>query len=180
MRLRSTPGAASKSKSAKLAGVGRGREPEPVGEFAGLGGVDFLAQQVFQCRGHRPALGLGHRYPVVLGHRGERRSHPPARRVADGGHPVEPPDPGETTQLTGGRVECFDQVSLLLARCERGAPLAGVRERPDQQVRGLAPPLGLGRVREIEPVPLDLLARRMRDHRRHPTRRGRARLAVRP
>lgn len=55
-----------------------------------------------------------------------------------------------------------------------------MRKRADQQMRMRADcPLGR-RVRELDPVELDLLARRVRDHRTVPALRRVAGLAVRP
>jgi hypothetical protein len=43
-----------------------------------------------------------------------------------------------------------------------------MRQRPDQQVRGLAPAPVLGRVGQLDPVPLGLLPGRVLDHRDRP------------
>jgi len=55
-------------------------------------------------------------------------------------------------------------------------PLARERERADEHIRGLAP----GSLVQLEPVPLDLLARLVRDHGGETMCAGAASLAARP
>ena len=77
--------------------------------------------------------------------------------------------------VTWGQVDSFGVVFLLLGLREHPAPRARVRQRPDQQVRVLPLPPRRRRIRQLDPVPLGLLARRVRDHRellRHPRRRA--------
>ncbi len=119
-------------------------------------------------------------HAVVLGDRSERHGHLPRLGMADRAHPVEAPLPREPAELAGGLVQGVDQMGLVLGRRQGAAPATGVRERTDQQVRVLAPPPVLRRVRQLEPVPLGLLTRRMLDRRVRPALRRRARLAVRP
>src|SRR5262249_9956810 len=68
------------------------------------------------------------------------------------------------------------EVRLILPLGEDRAHLARMRERPHQQVRFPAP----GRLLELEPVPLDLLARRVLDLDRGPPLDPGAGLAARP
>ncbi|MFF3159819.1 hypothetical protein [Streptomyces sp. NPDC057910] len=63
---------------------------------------------------------------------------------------------------------------------EHRPPPARVRKRPDQQMGVLAHSPGIGRVRQLQPVELDFLTRRVSDHRDVAARRGVTRLAVRP
>ena len=123
-----------------------------------------------------------HRDTVVLRGLGERRSQVPRPRMADRGHPVEPPAAGHPAQPLADAVQRRDEIRLLLALGEHPAPPARVRQRPDQQVR--VPPLAprRGRARQLDPVPLGLLARRVIDHRElagvpaaaHSSHRGRS------
>ena len=77
-------------------------------------------------------------------------------------------------------VQRRDQVRLLLRLRQHPAPRPRVRQRPDQQVRVLPLPPRRRRVRQLNPVPLGLLARRVIDHRELVRRPGRrARLAPR-
>ena len=46
-----------------------------------------------------------HRHPVVLGDRGEGGGDPAGARVADGGHPVEPPGAGQPAQRDADPVQ---------------------------------------------------------------------------
>ena len=75
--------------------------------------------------------------------------------------------------------EFRDQLRQRLLLREGPARLAGVRHRPDQQVRAPVQAPVRGRVGELEPVPLRLLTRGVVDDRLVPAGRGRARLAVR-
>lgn len=117
---------------------------------------------------------------VVLGDRGEGRGHLAGLGVAHGGHPVEAPLLRQPTQLAGRLVQGVDELGLVLGRSEGAAPLAGVSERTDEQVRVLAPAPRRRRVGELEPVPLGLLTRWVLDRCVRPTLGGRAGLAVRP
>jgi hypothetical protein len=49
----------------------------------------------------------------MLGHCGERGGDPAGARVADGGHPVEPPGAGQPAQRDADPVQRVDQVRLI-------------------------------------------------------------------
>jgi hypothetical protein len=100
---------------------------------------------------------------VVRRDRPERGGQPPGVGVADRGHSVEPPPVGQPAQPACHRVEGLDQVRLVLRRGQHRAPPRGVRQRPDQQMRGRAPSPRRGRIRQFEPVELGLLTRRVRN-----------------
>jgi len=94
---------------------------------------------------------------VVLRGRGGLRAQPVAARVDDRSHPIGPPRlrcPAEPAQDT---VEGFDQVRERHPVSEHAADPAGVRQRADQHVGLLAP----RRLRQLEPVKLQLLTRLM-------------------
>lgn len=116
---------------------------------------------------------------VVLRDRGERGAHLPRGRGHHRRHPVKAPIRGQAAQRPGDPVEAVDQERLLLRLAQHRPPHPRMRERPDEQVRGLAPPPLLGRVGQLEPVPLGLLARRVRDDRDGAAPGRRARLTRR-
>ncbi|BBX74609.1 hypothetical protein MSHI_25150 [Mycobacterium shinjukuense] len=62
------------------------------------------------CRADR------HGHPVALGHPGKRRRDSAAAGVADGGHPVEPPDLSHPAEFAGHFVQRSHQVWLILRR----------------------------------------------------------------
>ncbi len=94
---------------------------------------------------------------VVLGHPHERGLDAVGAGNQDRGHPIHPPAPGVTPQPEKDLVDPSDQVRLVHPRGELGAEPARVREHPHQYV-DLLPP---GGVAKFQPVPLDLLTRRM-------------------
>jgi len=81
------------------------------------------------------------------------------------GHPVEAPVAGEPAQGAGDPVQAVDEVGLVLGLAQQSAPAPGVGQRTDEQVGILAPPPRLGRVGQLDPVPLGLLTARVLDHR---------------
>jgi len=76
-------------------------------------------------------------------------------------------------------VKAVDQVGLVLGLTQHAAPASGVGQRPDEQVRVLAPAPVRGRVGQLDPVPLGLLTGRVLDHRDRATLGRGARLARR-
>ncbi|CCW10423.1 hypothetical protein EBESD8_9540 [Rhodococcus aetherivorans] len=110
----------------------------------------------------------------MLGDAGEGGGDLPAVGVSDRGHPIEPPGAGQAAELADDAVEAVDQVRLGHRRGEHPAPAARMRQRADQQIRGLAPAPRRGWVRQLDPVPLGFLTRRMLDHRVRALRGARA------
>lgn len=99
--------------------------------------------------------------------------------MADRGHPVAAPDLGHPAQAPDDLVEGLDQVREVLGIGQDSAPLARVRQRPDQQMRLLPGAPARGRVRQLQPVPLGFLARRVGDDRDVPAAGHLTRPAVR-
>ena len=114
-------------------------------------------------------------HPIVLGHRCEAGQHRPGGRRADRRGPVEAPAPRRAAQAAQHPVDAVDERRLVLGVAEDPAHLAAVGQRADQQVGHPAP----GR-RQLQEVPLDLLAGGMADLDRRPAPDPRAGLAVRP
>jgi hypothetical protein len=141
------------------------------------GGVVGLLDDTFAVPAPRRTDRHGH--PVVLGDTSKRRSHPTGRRIADRGHPIEPPHPRHTAQGACDLIESVDRVRLILRLGKAPAPLSRVRERADEQRRVRAPAPRGGRVRQINPVPLCFIAGRVIDDRHRATLRGMATLAMR-
>jgi len=117
---------------------------------------------------------------VVLGHGRERCAHLAGLGADHGGHPVEAPVPGQPTQGVADPVHPVNQMRLVLGLAQDAAPAPGVRERTNQQVRVLAPAPVLGRVGQLDPVPLGLRPGRVLDHRNRPVLGRPARLTRRP
>ena len=97
--------------------------------------------------------------PVVLGHRGEGGLHIGAAGHDDRGHAVGAPVPGRAPEAPQDRVHGLDQMGLIHRLGEHAADPARVRQRAQQHVGGAAP----GCPAALEPVPLDLVTRRMFD-----------------
>jgi hypothetical protein len=116
---------------------------------------------------------------VVLRHGGERGAHLPGARGDHRRHPVKAPVPAQATQSASDPVQAIDQERLLLGLAQHRPPHPRMRQRPNEQVRGLAPPPVLGRVGQLDPVPLGLLTRWVLDQRRRASLERRARLARR-
>ena len=95
------------------------------------------------------------------------------------GHPIETPHPGQPAQRACDLIERVNGVRLILGLGEPSTPPTRVRECADEQRRIRAPPPRRGRVREIDPVPLGLLASGVIDDRHRPPLRGVATLAMR-
>ena len=112
---------------------------------------------------------------IVLGHRREAGQHRAGGRRAHRRGPVEAPPPSRAPQLAQHPVDAVDERRLILAVAEDPAHLAAVSQRADQQV-GHATPRG----RQLQEVPLDLLAGGMADLDRRPAPDPSAGLAVRP
>jgi hypothetical protein len=116
-----------------------------------------------------------HADAVVLGHRREAALQLPGVRVDHRGHPVDPPPAGGAAKAAEDLVDPDHQMRLVVGLGEPDPEPARMRQRADQHV-GLRTP---GRVVELEPVPLDLLTRRVLDIDMRPAVARRARLAVR-
>ena len=89
------------------------------GEFVGEGAPPALGGSVIDLLHHTLAVTASwradrHRDAVVLGHPGERGGHSARARVADSGHPVEPPHPRHPSQATADVVERGDEMRLIL------------------------------------------------------------------
>ena len=82
------------------------------------------------------------------------------------GHPVGAPHPGRAAQRDQHVVRGAGEMPEGHLLAQRAAEASRVRQRPDQREARLAPGHVLGR--ELQPVPLDLLARRVLDLDRHP------------
>ena len=105
-------------------------------------------------------------HAVVLGQRrglGRSRSVP---GVHDRRHPVGPPRPRGAAEPAQHAVERLGQVREALTLAEHATQLPRVRQRADQHVRLLAP----RRLRQLQPVQLQLLAGLVRDPDRRLTR----------
>ena len=119
--------------------------------------------------------------PEVLRDRRVRGGDLPGRGVHDGGHPVEPPVPGQPAEPERDLVLGVGQVRLFHRFTQHPTPLAGVRQRPHQQVCLLAVPVPTGRwVRQFDPIPLGFLTGGVIDDRDRAALRRVARLAHRP
>ncbi len=137
--------------------IGKG-PPEPLrGHVVGLLHHALAVPAARRARAHADA--------IVLGHRRERRADPPGAGADHRGHPVKAPPPGEPSQGAGDPVQAIDQVGLVLGLAQHRPPATGVGQGTDEQVRGLAPPPVLGRVGQLDPVPLGLIPGRVLDHR---------------
>ena len=90
-------------------------------------------------------------------------------------HAVDPPAPGVAAEAAQHAVHRLDQMGLVLGLGEDAPELARARQRAHQQM-GVVAPGGLG---QLDPVPLDLLARRVLDLDGGPALDAVARLAVR-
>jgi hypothetical protein len=153
---RATPGVAGGGKKPVQGGLGVGGRAQPGGAPPPLGEeVDRLLDHAFAVGSPRRAR--VHTDLVVLGDRGEGGLDAPGRGVHDGGHAVKPPAAGGAAQAAQDGVQRLDQMRQVLGLGQDRAGLAGVRQRPDQHVRGPAP----RRAGQIRPVPLQLLARRV-------------------
>jgi len=109
------------------------------------------------------------------------RGHLPGRWVHDGGHPVEPPVPGQPAQPERDLVLSVGQLGLFHRFAQHPTPLRRVRQRPHQQVCPFAVPVPTGRwIRQLDPIPLGFLTGRMINDRDRATLRRMARLAHRP
>lgn len=115
-------------------------------------------------------------HAVVAGDRGEARVKAPRPRITHARHPVGAPAPRRAAEATQHRVDRLHQVGLILGFGEHRPALARVGQRPDQQVRLGRP----GRAGELQPIPLDLLARLVGDLDRRPPPHPRTGLTVRP
>ncbi len=103
---------------------------------------------------------------VVLRERGELRDQVAGAVVQDRPHPVEPPGLREPAQQGEQGRHRGEQVRGVHRRGDHAPPDTRVRERPDQDIRGLAsePPMR-GRVGHLDPVELGLLPGRVLDDR---------------
>jgi hypothetical protein len=99
--------------------------------------------------------------------------------MADGGHPVEPPGAGQPAERDADPVQGVDDVRLVDRLGQHPAPAPGVGQRTDQEERLTTPAPLLGRVGQLQPVELTLLARRVLDHRHRAVAGWAARLARR-
>jgi hypothetical protein len=151
--------------------VGQGAPP------ALSGGVVGLLHHTLAVPG--PRWADRHRHAVVLRDAGEARGDLAGGGVADRGHPVEAPAVGQPAEPDRDAVQRVDQMRLIHGFGQHPTPPPGVRQCPDQQERGLAPPPARGRVRELDPVELGLLTRWVFDDRHRPGRDRAARLARR-
>ena len=113
---------------------------------------------------------------VVLGHRSERGLDVLGPRHDHRGQAVGPPHPRRPAQAPQHLVDGLDEVGLVHLFGQHAAHLARVRQRAQQHVGRRSP----RRVAPLEPVPLDLLARRMIDLDGVASLDPRAGLAVRP
>jgi hypothetical protein len=117
---------------------------------------------------------------VVLGHRGERTLHLIGAGLDHRGHPIDPPALRRPTEPDQHLVDGDDQMTLIVGLGEPAATAIRMGQGADEHERLAAP----RRVIELQPVPLDLLTRRVVDvHMSPPVRRGarftmRAQLAV--
>ena len=147
--------------------VGRQRPPPPPGGEA-------------HRRLHRalavapPWRARHHRRPVVLGHGGEAGLHVARRRFHHRGHAVHPPHPGGAAQAAQHAVHGLDEMRLIGGGGDH-APAATRVGQGAQQHEAHPAPRGLA---ALEPVPLDLLARRVGDVDRVPADDAGAGLAV--
>jgi hypothetical protein len=121
-----------------------------------------------------------HPAPVVLRDRGERCGHLPAGGKTDCRHPVELPSPSGPAELAHHLVQGLDQVREVLRLRQHRPPPARVRERPNQKMGMLTHSPPLWGIRQFQPVELDLLTRRVRDHRDVTAGGSVAGLVVRP
>jgi hypothetical protein len=119
------------------------------------------------------------RHAVVLRNARERGADLARARGDHRGHPVKAPVLRQAPQGSGDPVQGVDEVGLVHRLAQHPTPATGVREGADEQVRGLAPPPVLGRVGQLDPVPLGLLPGRVLDHRHRPALGRPARLARR-
>lgn len=154
------------------------------GDVVGQGAPEALRGDVVGLLHHALAVAAPGRAganldAVVLSDRGEGGLHPAGVGVDHGGHPVEPPRVRAPAERAGDAVQAVDELRLIHRGAQPPAPPARVRQRPDQQVRGLAPPPAFGRVGQIDPVPLRLVAGRVLDHRYRAALRRSARLTRR-
>jgi hypothetical protein len=117
---------------------------------------------------------------VELRDPGERGGDLAAGGVADGRHPVEPPPPDGPPEPAQHLVEGLDQVREVLRLRQHRPPPARMRKRPHQQMGVAIDTPARRRLGQLDPVELDLLARRVLDHRPVPALRCVAGLAVRP
>ena len=143
---------------------------EPVEAALGVGDAVHL-------RGPPPALGgeavaaLHHplavapprradvdRHPIVLGHGREAGQHRAGGGRARRRGAVEAPAPRRAAQPPQHPIDAIDERRLIFALAEDPPHLSAVRQRADQQVHGAAPGC-----RQLEEVPLDLLASGMAD-----------------
>jgi hypothetical protein len=152
--------------------VGQGAPPALRGSVIGL--LHHTLAVAAPRRAHR------HRDRIVFGHPGEGGGDPPRARITHRRHPVEPPRLGHPAQGPADPVQALHQVRLIGHWLQRCAPLARMGQRPDQQMRRAAPPPRRRWIRQIQPVPLGFVSRRMLDDRVGPVRRRPAFLAHRP
>ena len=96
---------------------------------------------------------------VVLGHRSEGGLHVAGPRHDHRGQAVGAPHPRRPAQAPQHLVHGLDEVGLVHLLGQHAADLARVRQRAQQHVGRRSP----RSVAALEPVPLDLLARRMVD-----------------
>ena len=113
------------------------------GGLVGQGAPPALRGSVIDLLHHALAVAAPrradrHRHAVVLGHPGERCGHPPTpgARPWPSGRTATPGHPAQTRARPGRgrRPGAADRSTATAA-----PPLAGMGQRPDQQVRGLAP-----------------------------------------
>jgi len=102
---------------------------------------------------------------VVLGRLRRVDREPVGARHDDRGHPIGPPDARRPAERDQDAVHRFGQVPEGHLLAEHRPEAARVRQRANQHERRLAPRDVLRS--ELEPVPLDLLARRVVDLDRH-------------
>jgi hypothetical protein len=100
-----------------------------------------------------------HDRAVVLRDWGEGRLHVPGAGHDHGSEPVSAPHPGGAAQAAHHRVHRLHEVRLVEGLGQHTTRAGRVRQCSEQHVRGAAP----RRSAPFEPVPLDLLARRVLD-----------------
>lgn len=80
---------------------------------------------------------------VMFRDAGEAGGDPARVRVADCGHPVEPPDPADSAESSADPVESVYDLGLGHVRCEDAAPFTRTREGADEQVGHRSPAPGV-------------------------------------
>ena len=111
---------------------------------------------------------------VMLRHRDEGTLDPSRAGDDHRGHPINPPTSGRATQTAEDLVDPHDQMGLVVAIGTPGPELPRMRQGTDEDVE-LGAPRG---VVQLQPVPLDLLARRMINIGMRAAFRPRARLSM--